>query len=80
MARKIVLGEELVMDTAQQVKQIVRSISKSGRTDENVGYFNVDEVNKYLSQWLDQGFKFFNTHYLGENEVSYIVLYILVKG
>lgn len=75
MARKSASGE---IKVDSKVKQIVRSISKSGRTDLAMGYFNVVDVDAYVGSYLDQGYKLFNTHYLGENEMAYIVLYVLV--
>lgn len=62
-----------------KVKQIIRWISQTGMTDFSTGAWNVAEIDRYVSEWLDQGWKLFNTHFLGTTPEGFGVLYILIK-
>ena len=61
------------------VKQVVRDISKRNYTDLETGEVSIEFVDNNLNEWYAQGYKLFNTHYLGENPEAFKVLYILVK-
>lgn len=59
------------------VKQVIRYVSR-GAPNPEARHYSVDEVDEYLGFWISQGYKLFNTHYLGENPEGFGVLYILV--
>jgi len=65
-------------ETLTKVKQIIRTISKSNVSDPNIGFFNVKDVDEYVSVWCSKGYEILNTHYLGEGPEGYQVLYVLV--
>jgi len=65
------------------VKTIVRPISKNNRTvtpeqDPQQPRYAVEEVDEYISAWVNKGYRILNTHYLGENPNAYIFAYVLV--
>lgn len=63
----------------KEIRQVVRWISKTNVSNAGAGFDSVEDVNKHLSNMLAEGFKLFNTHYLGENPESFGVLYVLVR-
>lgn len=65
-----------VVAAQPKVKQIVRYLAKTGHTLEQA--YAVADVDYYLTEWIDKGYKLFNTHYLGENPEGFGVLYVLV--
>jgi len=70
--------EETKESTLPKVKQIIRYISRVAPDPEDQHY-SVYEIDAYVSEWIDNGYKLFATHYLGENPEGFGVLYILVK-
>lgn len=78
--RKITLeGDvEMVEEFYGDVKQMVRRIAKGFPLPEQ-GIDTVFDVDKELDQWSRQGYRLFNTHYLGSTPESYDVMYVLVK-
>ena len=72
----VVVGEA-VATVLPKVKQIVRYLSK-GYSDPQQDHFSVQEVDDYISFWINQGYGLFNTHYLGETIEGFGVMYILV--
>ena len=60
-------------------KQFVRYISKANITDIDADIWAISEVDAYLDAWDKQGYKLFQTHYLGEDQASYGMFYILTR-
>ena len=75
MRRKL----ETTIGDEQMVKQVIRYISKQNRSMQVSGEWSVEDVDNYLSEWLNKGFRLFSTHYLGENPEGYGMMYVLVK-
>jgi len=61
------------------IHNFIRYISRKGE-DTADGQRSVWTVDAELEQWIQKGFKLFNTHFLGENPEGFGVLYILVRG
>lgn len=61
------------------IHNLIRYISRTGE-DTADGQRSVWTVDAELEQWIQKGFKLFNTHFLGENPEAFGVLYILVRG
>ena len=60
----VTLGET-EKETLPEVKQVIRYISNV--PDPQNARYSVAEVDDYISYWITkQGYKLFNTHYLGE--------------
>jgi len=59
-----------------KVKQIIRFLANVTNTDQTA----IQDVDKLLGEYLADGWKLFNSHFIGRTtEGSYIVLYILIK-
>ena len=73
-------GLGLVTQELLPVKHVLRAISQQGITDPDGQYFSVDVVEARLAEYYDQGYKLFDTHYVGNvpEGNSIVVLYILV--
>lgn len=41
--------------------------------------FSVDQVDSTLHQWREQGYRLFNTHYIGQENDAQVFAYILVR-
>ena len=78
--RKITLAEDTDMteEFYGDVKQMVRRIAKQHPIPE-MGVFDVYTVDRQLDEWTKQGYRLFNTHFLGVTPESYDVMYILVR-
>ena len=61
-----------------KMKLILRYLNKQNVTTAN-GSFSVEDVNVFVSQWLNKGYVLKNTHYVGDNPEGYGVLFVLVK-
>ena len=59
-------------------KVIVRYLNKQGITVGD-GSFSVNDVNVFISQWLNKGYVVKDTHYIGDNPQGYGLMIILVK-
>ena len=72
--------KEVVAEAAEMpyVKQIIRYISRTAG-DPQANHWSVQEIDAYLDAWYQQGYKLYNTHYLGENPEGFGVLYIMTK-
>jgi len=42
-------------------------------------YQPVEQVEAYVSEWLDKGYRLANTHYLGEDQNFFNFFFVLVK-
>lgn len=60
----------------KETKTIIRTISTS--PDHN-SVFSEAEVSAYISQYLQDGWKVLNTHYLGNPPEGWIFAWILVR-
>ena len=68
---------DLQMEEEPKVKQLIRYLSNITQADQQTA---IQDVDKQLSEYIDKGYKLFNTHFLGRtNEGTYMVLYILTK-
>lgn len=67
----------IMVEGLPKVKQIIRYISRQYANPQE-GHYSVAEVDAYVGSWIEQGYKLFNTHYLGENPEGFGVLYVLV--
>ena len=68
---------EAVMETEPKVKQLIRFLANVTQADQQTA---IQDVDKQLSEYIDNGYKLFNTHFLGRTtEGTYMVLYILTK-
>jgi hypothetical protein len=61
-----------------KMKLVLRYLNKQNVTTAT-GSFSVEDVNVFVSQWLNKGYVLKNTHYVGENPDGYGVLFVLVK-
>ena len=61
-----------------KLKLVLRYLNKQNITTAS-GSFSVEDVNVFVSQWLNKGYTLKNTHYVGENPDGYGVLFVLVK-
>lgn len=85
-----VLGE-VVMVKGSSFKQVIRTLDASGVGRPGLKTFGVDEVNKYIEGFLDQGYVLESTHLGGvvkntdpstmniQPTIGYEMVYILVK-
>lgn len=85
-----VLGE-VVMVKGSSFKQVIRTLDASGVGRPGLNTFGVDEVNKYIEGFLDQGYVLESTHLGGvvrntdpstmniQPTIGYEMVYILVK-
>lgn len=53
----------------QKTKTIVRTVY-GGATNEQMGLYNIAETENYVNSYLSQGWKLFNTHYVGQGTVN----------
>lgn len=66
---------EVVVNEAR-LKQIVRTIAAVG----GQGRDAVQEVDREISTWINNGWKLFYVHFIGsDNQGGWIVLYVLTK-
>jgi hypothetical protein len=61
-----------------KMKLVLRYLNKQNTTTPN-GSFSVEDVNVFISQWLNKGYTLQATHYVGDNPEGYGVLFVLVK-
>ena len=59
-------------------KVIVRYLNKQNVTPGD-GSFSVEDVNVFISQWLNKGYVVKDTHYIGDNPQGYGLMVVLVK-
>lgn len=69
---------EYVKQEKPSVYQVQRFLAKPGGTEE--GAWSAFDVSEYLSEISDLGYKLQSTHYLGENQAGYNMIYILVPA
>lgn len=69
----------LTVESDSGFKQIVRGIGKLGQTNIEMNVWSVGEIDEYVRQWIALGYKVTSTHYLGEWDDAFFVLYILAK-
>lgn len=67
--------ENIIMD--KSIKHIIRGISKTGGFSEEAD--PVQDIETYVSTFLNGGYKLFATHYLGETPEVFRILYVLVR-
>jgi hypothetical protein len=62
-------------------KQFVRGISKRNITVEDLNIFTIEEIDAYVSMWMDKGFKLVGSpQYMGEiPDGAYMYLYTMTK-
>lgn len=61
-----------------QVHNMIRWISKTGMTVPG-SYGDVSVIDEQVSEWVNRGWRLFNTHYLGEAPEGFGILYVLVR-
>jgi hypothetical protein len=68
-----------VMDDVRttEIHHMQRVMSKNDRP--NAGAVPREQIDRELSDWFAQGWKLFNTHYLGEMPEGFNILWILVR-
>jgi len=76
--KEVVVASKVKVDGLPPVKQIIRYISRQAPNPLQEHY-SVGEIDSYVGSWIEQGYKLFNTHYIGENPEGFGVLYILVR-
>lgn len=76
-----VLSEAAVLEEGKpQVHNMIRWVSKTGFTDAIGGnWLNIMEVDAAVDAWVRDGYKLFNTHYLGETPEAYGMWFVLVR-
>lgn len=72
------VGEEKAGTYLPHVWNLIRWINKNNTTVPDQSQWSVSDVNNYLDQLYSKGYKLFNTHYLGEGDGAYGIMYILV--
>lgn len=73
------LSPKPVMAGQPKVYQVIRYISRKNVTSEQEGAYSVSEINFYLTEKINEGYKLFATHYLGEVPEGYGMLYVFVR-
>jgi len=59
------------------IKIIMRGISRNDVSTPDQQMFSSQEVNEYVSMWLNKGYELFASHYLGEIPAGYKMLFVL---
>jgi len=68
---------EVVLDDRPYIHNMIRSIARTGiPVGDTKTVFDVDAD---VGAWVANGYELFNTHYLGEDQTGWMVLYILVR-
>jgi hypothetical protein len=67
--------ENIIME--KSIKHIIRGISKAGGISEEAD--PVQDIEMYVNSFLNDGYKLFATHYLGETPEVFRILYVLVR-
>lgn len=69
--------QEEEVGPSRAVKTIVRTLSKSG--EYNQGAEPASQVDMYVASFLEEGFELVNTHYIGEFDEGYGMIYVLAR-
>lgn len=70
---------KIMVEDVPKVHNMVRWISKTNRSQPEMGIWTASEVDAHVSAWVEKGYKLFNTHYVGESpDGAYGFMYVLV--
>ena len=61
------------------VHTMVRTISKTGITADDLSYQNVFEIDSEVGMWMASGYKLHSTHLASENEAGFVMIYVLAR-